>query len=609
MSDIIHLLPDSLANQIAAGEVVQRPASVVKELLENAIDAGSTSIKLIIKDAGRTLIQVIDNGKGMSENDSRMCFERHATSKITKTEDLFSIKTLGFRGEAMASIAAVAQVELKSKERNADLGTKIIIEGSETKEVETTTCPEGTSISVKNLFFNVPARRNFLKSNATETRFILDEFIRVALSHPEIEFFLIQNETETFHLKTGKLSNRIVKIFGDNYQEQLIAISEETDFVKIGGFIGKPEHAKKSRGEQFFFVNGRFIKNNYLNHAIMSAYEGLIDNDHFPFFVLFMELDPKHIDINVHPTKTEIKFDNEQAIYAILKAAGRKSLSEYNITPSLDFENTVHIPWGNNSESVTEKLNNNNFGKPFVNNQRESNNIKNWQSLYSFDDLTKRNSAMDDLENITIASAANQLDMQIPFDKSSIEGSEKPTFQLHQKYIVTQIKSGMMLIDQQAAQERIFYEKYLSMLTKNFAASQQFLFPQTIQFSPTDFELVMELEHEIKELGFSFNHFGGNTIVVNGVPADFGSGNEKELFEGLIEQYKQNLTEIKLDKRENLARSLAKKTAFKNPVKLTNSEMVSIIDQLFACENPYYTPDGRKTLFILDFNKITQLLA
>jgi DNA mismatch repair protein MutL len=609
MSDIIRLLPDSLANQIAAGEVVQRPASVVKELLENAIDAESIAIKLIIKDAGRTLIQVIDNGKGMSENDCRMCFERHATSKINKTEDLFSIRTLGFRGEAMASIAAVAQVELKSKQKGADLGTKLIIEGSETKEIESVNCSEGTSISVKNLFFNVPARRNFLKTNAAETKYILEEFIRVALSHPEIEFSFINNETETFNLKSGKLSNRIVGVFGDNYQEQLVPVTEEADFVAIKGYIGKPEFAKKSRGEQYFFVNNRFIKNNYLNHAIVSAFDGLIDNDSFPFFVVFLEIDPKHIDINVHPTKTEIKFDNEQAIYAVVKASARKSLSEYHIAPSLDYDSRVNFSWDNKSENELPNSQNVNFGKPFANNQRESNNIKNWQSLYSFDDLTKRNSAMNDLEQVTVTSAANQLDMQIPFDKSSMEGSEKPTFQLHQKYIITQIKSGMMLIDQQAAQERIFYEKYLSMLTKNFAASQQFLFPQTIQFSPSDFELVMELEHEIKELGFSFNHFGGNTIVVNGVPADFGSGNEKELFEGLIEQYKQNLTEIKLDKRENLARSLAKKTAFKNPVKLTNAEMVSIIDQLFACENPYYSPDGRKTLFILDFNKISQLLA
>lgn len=609
MSDIIHLLPDSLANQIAAGEVVQRPASVVKELLENAIDAGSTNIKLIIKDAGRTLIQVIDNGKGMSENDCRMCFERHATSKISKTEDLFTIRTLGFRGEAMASIAAVAQVELKSKPHNDELGTKIIIEGSETKEIERTNCADGTSISVKNLFFNVPARRNFLKSNTVETRYILDEFIRVALSHPEIEFLFYQNDTETFHLKIGNLSQRIVGIFGNNYQSQLIPVTENTDFVKISGFIGKPEHSRKTRGEQYFFVNNRFIKNSYLNHAIVSAFEDLIDDESFPFFVIFMEIDPKHIDINVHPTKTEIKFDNEQAIYAVIKAAGRKSLSEYNVAPSLDYEHNINFKWEQNTVDSNNINQNTNFGKPFANNQREGNNNKHWQSLYSFDDLTKKSSAMNTLDQITIESAANQMDSLIPFDKTTLAGTEKPTFQLHQKYIITQIKSGMMLIDQQAAQERVLYEKYLSMLTKNFAASQQFLFPQTIQFSPSDFDLVMELEHEIKELGFSFNHFGGNTIVVNGVPADFGSGNEKELFEGLIEQYKQNLTEVKLDKRENLARSLAKKAAFKTPIKLSNTEMSSIIDQLFACENPYYSPDGRKTLFILDFNKITQLLA
>jgi DNA mismatch repair protein MutL len=617
LADIIRLLPDSLANQIAAGEVVQRPASVVKELMENAIDADATSIQLIVKDAGKILIQVIDNGSGMSENDARMCFERHATSKISKTDDLFAIKTMGFRGEAMASIAAVAQVELRTQRRDDDLGVLLRIEGSETKEVSPISVEPGTSISVKNLFYNVPARRNFLKSTQLELSHIIEEFTRVALAFPEVQFSMYNNDNEVYNLPAGKLSQRIVNLFGNAYKEQLITLEEETNYLKVWGYVGKPENAKKKRGEQYFFANNRYIKHNYLHHAVMESFKGLLPDDSYPFYVIFMEIDPSKIDINVHPTKTEIKFEDERSIYGIMLAATKKALGTHNIVPSIDFGLDVNFDPFRSMDSSP----NSNGGKFQSTYRAPSNsNVQNWNKLYEGNEENTFQSRISNFENeslergvvddeLTFESSMNSSSNppQNTFNKDILLDSVSSTFQLHGSYIITQVKSGMMIIDQQAAHERILYEKFLSNMEKHHAASQQFLFPQTLELSPSDYAILMEIEEEVRALGFSYNIFSNNAIVINGIPADVNSGNEKALFEGLIEQFKQNKSELKLNNKDNLARALAKRTCIKQGTKLGSTEMNSLIDQLFACKNPNYTPSGGVTLVIWGLDKVAQI--
>jgi DNA mismatch repair protein MutL len=605
MSDIIHLLPDYLANQIAAGEVVQRPSSVVKELLENAIDARATSVQLIVKDAGKQLVQVVDNGIGMSETDARMSFERHATSKISSTEDLFRIRTMGFRGEAMASIGAVAQVELKTKPHGAETGTRLLVEGSAVVGQEPAAVPAGTSIAVKNLFFNVPARRNFLKTNAVEMRHILDEFQRVALAYPEIAFSLHHNEVEIFSLPAGKLSQRIVGVFGNNYKEQMAGCEEETPFMSVRGYIGKPEFAKKTRGEQFFFVNNRFIKSGYLNHAVTQAYEGLLPKESHPFYVLFIDIEPERIDINVHPTKTEIKFEDERTVYAIVHAAVRKSLGTHNIAPSLDFQSDVNFaplqpirvqPGGNEFEQEGTFSG---FKVPASPKRASSDG---WEQLY--EPLRQgQGQSSGGAERITSASGMNLLDDAFAVSPAT----SSKTLQVHQKYLLVQVKSGVMIIDQQAAQERILYEKYVASLQKKMVTSQALLFPQTVELSPADATLVKELSAEFLELGFQFEDFGGNTIILNAVPADVQAANEKELLEELIEQYKNNLATLKLDKRENLARAMAKRLASKLQPRMSDLEMNSLVDKLFGCEVPNYTPGGQKTLVILELGQLQEL--
>ncbi len=611
MPDIINLLPDFLANQIAAGEVVQRPASVVKELLENAVDAQATSIQLIIKEAGKQLIQIVDNGIGMSETDARMCFERHATSKISTTEDLFRIRTMGFRGEAMASIAAVAQVEMKTKTRGTDTGTRLLIEGSTVVLQEPAVTPEGTSISVKNLFYNVPARRNFLKTNAVEMRHVLDEFQRVALAYPDIAFSLYHNDMEVFNLPVTKLSQRIVGILGSNYKEQMAYCEEDTGFLLVKGYVGKPEHAKKSRGEQFFFVNNRFVKSGYLNHAVMTAFEGLLPKDNHPFYVLFIEIDPEKIDINVHPTKTEIKFEDEKTVYAIVHAAVKKALGTYNIAPSLDFEGDVNfaplqpirLQGGFNEFDTDTKPTSGGstsfpgFTPPASNTRRATS--KGWEQLY--EPLKQQE------EQMTSASSGMGL-LDDTFAVESVgTGASNKAIQIHQKYLLVQVKSGMMVIDQQAAQERILYEKYVASMQKKTGASQALLFPQTIELSPADAILVKELAAEFKDIGFQFEDFGGNTIILNGIPADVHAANEKELLEELVEQYKNNSTTLKLDKRENLARAMAKRLASRSLSRMSDLEMNSLVDKLFACQVPNYTPAGQKTLVIMELSQLHEL--
>lgn len=607
MSGIINLLPDSLANKIAAGEVVQRPASAVKELLENAIDAGATEITLVVKDAGKSLIQVIDNGKGMSEFDARMCFERHATSKIKDTEDLFNINTFGFRGEAMASIAAVAQVELKTKQTGSELGTLIQIEGSEIKKQEATATKDGSIISIKNLFFNVPARRNFLKSNPVELRHILDEFHRVALPNPHIAFTLIQNDLEVHRLPKAKLSQRIVSLLGKNYQNQLVAVEEETDFVKVWGYIGKPEAAKKTRGDQYFFVNNRFIKHHYLNHAVLEPFKGLIQDGTFPFYTLFIEIEPKHVDINVHPTKTEVKFDDERTLYAIIRAAVKKGIGMHNIAPSLDFDDDVNFGISTVGKRDYEMESN-----PFKHIQSKpsnSGNKTNWQDLYSGFEKKPQEAIQhfeqEDDHSLTIESKINQQEtIDSTSEKPTLSKASEMVFQVQSRYIVTQVKSGMVLIDQQAAHERILFEKYKSIQKNKTSASQQFLFPQNIELSKADFALVMDMADEIKALGFVFDVFGEHALVINGIPSDVTSGDEKGLFEGFIEQYKLNQNDIKLDNNERLARALAKRSAMKPGKNLATEEMKALVDQLFACETPNFAPDGNMTFVLLDLNSI-----
>jgi len=596
MPDIIQLLPDSIANQIAAGEVVQRPASAVKELMENSLDAGATEIKLIVKEAGKSLIQIIDNGTGMSETDARMSLERHATSKIRKADDLFTIRTMGFRGEALASIAAVAQMEMRTRLHTSDLGTCLVVEGSEVKKQEPIACEAGTSISVKNLFYNIPARRNFLKSNPVEMRHILEEFQRLALAHPSIHFTCIQGDEVVHELPPSKLSQRIVNIFGKSYQGQLATAQEETEFVKVHGYVGKPDLSKKTRGEQFLFVNNRFIRSTYLHHAIMNAYEGLLHDQSFPFYVLFVEIDPKHIDVNVHPTKTEIKFDDERAIYAVVRSAVRKAIGSHSLIPAIDFSADVNI---------ISKLTNTPFPKEVYFEERFStalhrSNLDNWESLYEKSKLAGNTPPPVEKQVLHFESAMNA-------PEDSAETGDKMMFQLSGKYIVRQVKSGMMILDQQMAHERILYEKFLGQLNSRSAESQQSLFPQTIELNASDFALVLEMEKEINALGFRFEVFGKQTLLVNGVPAQIAkSGKEKELFEGLIEQFKINQSELSLPLQENLARALARRAGIKHGQKLFQEEMLGLVNGLFACRTPDYAPDGTPTFVIFDTFKIDQ---
>ncbi len=606
MEDIVHLLPDSIANQIAAGEVVQRPASAVKELLENSVDAGATEIKLVVKDAGKALIQVIDNGKGMSVTDARMSFERHATSKIRTAEDLFKILTMGFRGEALASIAAVAQVEMKTKREADELGSLLQVEASEIKKQEPTATKDGTSICVKNLFYNVPARRNFLKSNPVELRHITEEFQRVALANSQISMSMTNNDLEMFQLDAGKLSKRIVQLFGKNYQQQLIPCQEETPHVKVQGYLGKPEFSKKTRGEQFFFINGRYIRNNYLNHAVNTAFQGLLKEDYFPFYVLFVEMDPLHVDINVHPTKTEVKFDDDRMLYGVINSAVRQALGSFNVTPSLDFNTDVNFeqftsPEGLQAFSQTTSTKDNNYAQ-FKNIDGKRDMAKNWEALYDFakqEDLISEEELEKEMPGSTIT-FSSRIDEEV-------EGAQlvpSKIYRLHHRYLIRQVKSGMTIIDERAAFERILYERYETRLGTGNRASQSSLFPQQVSLNPTDYSLVMEIKSEIHQLGFEFEEMGQHMIVIQGIPAELSNCNEKEVFEELLEQFKFNSKELGLSQKDNLCRSLAKRTAGIKCKSLGDQEAEQLIDQLFACKQPNYTPDGNPTYKLISLDKI-----
>jgi len=604
MSDVIQLLPDAVANQIAAGEVVQRPASAVKELIENAIDAGADKIRLIIKEGGKALIQVIDNGCGMSVTDARRCFERHATSKIRKAEDLFAIRSMGFRGEALASIAAVAHVELKTRRMEDELGTRVEIEGSEVIRQEPEALPAGTSIAIKNLFYNIPARRNFLKSNAVEMRHIVDEFQRLALAHPRIYFTLHADDNEVFHLPGESLKQRVVHLFGSNYNQRLVPVEEETTIINLKGFVGKPEFAKRTRGEQFFFVNSRFVKDPYLNHAVVKAYEDILPPDTYPLYVLFIEIDPAKIDINVHPTKTEIKYEDERAIYAIIQSAVKRSLGRYNITPTLDFNQETGFSQMISPKpleqitppSVTFNPEFNPFDpvKPGGGERHRAAIPQNWETLYQ----------------VAQQEAPVQLGLPVEKDDPSAESlqvGKKQPFQLHNRYIVSQIHSGFILIDQQAAHERILFEQFCQQLENRQGASQQSLFPQTVTLSAADFQLIQELLPDIQALGFQIREFGKHTFVVEGIPADLTSGmNERQVLEQLLEEYKNYQATVKLPKREKLARSLARHAAIKPGTALSAGDMADLIDRLFACEMPNVSLSGKPVILTFTLQELAE---
>ncbi|QJW91733.1 DNA mismatch repair endonuclease MutL [Spirosoma taeanense] len=658
MVNVIQLLPDSIANQIAAGEVVQRPASVVKELLENSVDAKAKSVQVIIREAGRNLIQIVDDGVGMTETDARMSFERHATSKIRSSDDLFRIRTMGFRGEALASIAAVSQIEMRTRRADDELGTLIRIEGSDIRAQEAVSCLPGTNLLIKNLFFNVPARRNFLKSNSVEMRHILDEFQRVALANPEVAFSLFHNDQEIYNLPAGKLSRRIIDMFGKSYREQLNYCDEQTPYVTVRGYIGKPESAKKARNEQFFFVNNRYIKHNYLHHAVVGAYEGTLPEGSHPFYVLFIDIDPSHIDINIHPTKTEIKFDDERSVYAIMMAAVRKAVGVYNLAPSLDFDSDVNFLSGgragfDKASSVESKADlprpitpswatggstapttqpktertalrseslDKAAGKSFDVPKKPS--VNNWQAL--FESVAEKpesapaeqvpgdwlgpakpapvSSEPVEAEPVTLGSRANQIQ-----DDAPVVVEDENIVQVQNRYLLATIKSGVMLIDQRRAYERILYDQFHSALTKRNGVSQQLLFPKTVTLTPVDFQLALDLQDDLTNLGFQFDELGQSTFIIRGVPTLTTGENEEELFANLLAQLRADTGRLKLDRVEALARSLARRSAARHTARLSLTERKALVNQLFASSNPSYTPTGEPVTTVLTLDKIAGL--
>lgn len=592
--DIIKLLPDSVANQIAAGEVIQRPASVVKELIENAIDAGATQIDLIVKDAGRTFITVIDNGCGMSETDARLCFERHATSKIKSADDLFAIRTMGFRGEALASIAAVAQVELTTRRKEDEIGTKIRIEGSKVMEQLPKPASVGTNFTVKNLFFNVPARRNFLKSNEAELRHINEEFFCITIMNPEIGFTFVSNDKELFHLYPGTLKQRIVGLFGKDYDSKLLPVNQITESVTIDGFIVKPEFSKKTRGEQYFFVNRRFIKHAYLHHAVENAYKELIPQDCFPGYFLDIQIDPKEIDINIHPTKTEVNFIDVKLIYAIMHSAVRKAIGQNNLAPTLDFDinPNMGIDFGEASRMdrpvITPKVDFDPTYNPFkINPIRHQQ--QNWRIAYDDSNDTVSNNLLN--ENV--------------MENKPIEEDQKNLFiQLQQSYIITAVKSGILVVDQHLAHERILYEKYLKEMETEVIASQQELFPHHISLNINDASILKELKPELEKIGFRIESMNSTTFVINGTPVDCKGSDAVSIIEKILEDYKMNLSGNQSDRKLNLARSLASQMAVKAGQTLNDVEMQDIIDRLFGCAVAEVAPNGKKTFTIINADDI-----
>ena len=615
MPDIIQLLPDSVANQIAAGEVIQRPASVVKELVENAIDAGATQIKVNIKDAGRTLIQIIDNGCGMSDTDARMSFERHATSKIKSASDIFSIRTMGFRGEALASIAAIAEVELRTKEHDQDLGTFIHITGSNIITQEPVRCDSGTNFQVKNLFFNVPARRKFLKSNPAELKHIINEIQRIALANPDISISLHHNGSAIYELSGSNKRVRIVSLFGKNINQNLIPIDTDTSLVKISGFIGQPKNARKMSGEQFIFVNQRYIKHPYFHHTIMQAYEKILPPDAIPSYFIYFNINPADIDVNIHPTKTEIKFENESAIWQILQATVREALGKFNIVPSIDFDQagSVDIPMplkgydeirapeikinpdynpfdqSTSAKSIPGK------GSGFTPTPTQRPNLTNWQSLYK--------GLEPDLSDQPEVPADEPVQFRIEEQRTM-----KSSVQFKNKYILTPVKSGLMVIDQKRAHERILYERLMQVIENHEVASQQQLFPETFEMNASDAILLTSILPDLRALGFDIREFGKNSFIINGTPGVLHTSSPVEIIESLLEEYKNSPANLQGKARETVAISLAQASAIQYGQALKPIEISELIDNLFACQTPNFSPKGKKILSIMPLEDFEKLL-
>jgi DNA mismatch repair protein MutL len=598
LSDIIQQLPDNIVNQIAAGEVIQRPASAVKELLENAVDAGADEIRLIIQDAGKSLIQVTDNGKGMSPTDARLSFERHATSKIRNIDDLFRIRTMGFRGEALASIAAVSQVELRTKRAVDELGTYVEIDNSVVRLQEPCSANNGTSIAMKNLFFNVPARRNFLKSNAAELRHIVEEFIHVALSFPQLFFSFTSNGQQVFHLEKGNLKQRIVQLLGSNYAAKLVSVTEQTDYLNITGFVGKPETAKKTRGEQYLFVNNRYIRSAYLNHAIMGAYQDLIPADSYPMYVLFLDLDPAHIDINVHPTKQEIKFDDEKITYAFMQSAVKHALAQYSVTPTLDFDldpevqklEAINKPF---TEEKQRSATSSSLFQTFTNKHQahfieKSSGLRNWKDLMPEPRTPSLQEDPPGLHGPALAQAT--------VNRQALEVDPDGVFvQIQNSFILVPTNRGFLVVNQQLAHERVLHERFSQAANAVPIPTQQSLFPVNINCTPSDALILGDILPELQQLGYTLEPFGNNSFVVRGTPADVEQGNEKQVIEELLEQYKHFASEARFPKREKLVRSMVAQQVIRQGKPLTEKERHALVASLFACATPNITPDGAPT--------------
>jgi DNA mismatch repair protein MutL len=596
MSQVIKLLPDSVANQIAAGEVIQRPASVIKELMENSVDAGAKYIQVIVKDSGKTLIQVIDDGCGMSETDARLSFERHATSKISSAGDLFAITTKGFRGEALASIAAVSMVELKTRSEDSETGIQIIISGSRVELQEPCSCPKGSSFSVKNLFFNIPARRKFLKTDITEMRHITGEFQKVAIAHPEIRFSLYQNDNELYNLPESNIRQRIIGIFGKQISQDLVKIETETSLINIDGFIGKPENARRTYGEQYFFVNSRFMKHPYFHKAVMEAYNNILPPDVIPSYFIFLTADPASIDINIHPTKTEIKFEDERSIWQILMASVREAIGRFNISPSLDFENEalIEIPLRSELQGIPEppaiEINphynpfsgEENYNKRTVIERFEKDNSLKWGKLY--EGLRKEN---DD-----------------PEDGNGTTDITRKFFQIKNKYIICPVKSGLMIIDQKRAHERVLYEKYLKSLDSKKSVSQSDMFPVKIELNTSDYLVLKEIEDDVRLLGLDIQHLGNNIISLNGFPPENDAIDPPEMFWLVIEEYKSTRNDPGKGIRERIACAMARAAAIPYGKTLARNELEKLFDTLFACSSPNYSPTGKPVVSIIALEEI-----
>ena len=615
-ASIIQLLPDHVANQIAAGEVVQRPASVVKELLENAVDAKASDIKLIVKEAGKTLVQVIDNGLGMNSTDARLCFERHATSKIRQAEDLFDLHTKGFRGEALASIAAIAHVEMKTKQDQEELGNHIVIEGSKLVTQDVAVLPKGTSFAVKNLFFNIPARRNFLKSETVEFRHVMDEFQRVAMAHPSISFTLIHNGSELYNLPSSNYRQRIVNIFGGKTNEKLVPVSEETELINITGFVGKPEFAKKSRGEQFFFVNDRYIKSAYLHHAIMSAYEGLLKEGNQPSYFLYLQVPPHTIDINIHPTKTEIKFDDEHSLYAILRSAVKHSLGQFNVAPVLDFERDSNLdtPYQyKDKEADFPTIQVDSSFNPFATDKPAA------KSLSSFGSY-KRETSTASWESLYVGLKQETQELeQFSFESEEVTGKlfddeveetkTSSTYQIHKKYIVSAIKSGMLVIYQGRAHQRVLYEQFLTNITVQKASSQQLLFPLELYFSSDEMILLKELQSTLENTGFVFDAFNTDSVQISGLPILMAESEVSIVLEELINNLHNEIPESSFSQSDSVAKSMAKSMAVKTGTYLSMKEQENLVNSLFACKDPNFSPFQKPTFITLTVEDLDKRFA